>query len=75
MNTPSTPRLIGFGSARRATRADSTTGDMELIPVRLYEPAGVRSDLVPLGSAQAATRADSTTGDFELIPVRLWQQG
>lgn len=75
MKTATTPRLIGLGSARIATRADATEGDMEQIPVRLYESAGVRVDLVRLGSAEQATRADSTTGDFEQIPVRLWQQG
>lgn len=75
MNTQTSPRLIGLGSARRQTRADSYIGDMELIPVRLYEPTGVRADVVRLGSAEQGTRADSPTGDFELIPVRLWQQG
>ena len=48
---------------------------MELIPVRLYEPTGIRVDLVRLGSAEQATRADHITGDFEQIPVRLWDQG
>ena len=75
MKTPHTPSLIALGSARRATRADSPTGDMELIPVRLYEPTGIRVDLVRLGSAEQATRADHITGDFEQIPVRLWEQG
>lgn len=71
MHTQTTPRLIGLGSARAATRAIATEGDMEQIPVRLYENAGV----IRLGVAEQATRADSTTGDFEQIPVRLWQQG
>lgn len=71
MNTQTTPRLIGLGSARTGTRATAIEGDMEQIPVRLYENAGI----VRLGSAEQATRADSTTGDFEQIPVRLWQQG
>jgi len=71
MNTQTKPRLIGLGSARAATRADATEGDMEQIPVRLYETAGV----VRLGSAEQATRADALTGDFEQIPVRLWRQG
>lgn len=43
MKTNTTPRLIRLGSAKRETRADSTTGKMELISVRLYEQTGIRA--------------------------------
>jgi len=75
MITTSTPRLIALGSARTSTRADASEGDMEQIPVRLYDHTGIQANVVQLGSAERATRADSATGDFEQIPVRLWQQG
>ncbi len=74
MTPASHPRAIRLGAAHLLTRADATEGDMEQIPVRLYESAGVRADVVRLGSAELATRADSPTGDFEQIPVRLWSR-
>lgn len=35
--TPSTPRLIRLGEARRRTRADQETGMLEEIPVSRYQ--------------------------------------
>jgi hypothetical protein len=70
MQTKTMPTLIGLGSARATTRADSDGEKAELNPVFRYTDAGAQA--FNLGSAAEQTRAGEPTGTRELIPVDYW---
>ena len=67
-----TTQLMGFGSARRATRAVSRGDTMELNPLLFYDAAGVSADVLRTGAASRVTRAVGGGEEAELNPIYQW---